>query len=241
MSKIRREIITIDEKKCDGCGACVPACAEGALQIIDGKARLISEVYCDGLGACLGECPRGAIRIEEREAEQFDEEAAQRHVEESARTKRPAPAAAAPGCPSMAAGLEKSSMGCPGVSVSGGPVLSNWPIQLGLVPPAAPFLQDADLLLAADCTAYAHGGLQDLAKGRVLIIACPKLDDIESHLAKLSAILDQSAVRRITVVRMEVPCCSALVGVVTEAVRRSGKDIPVDVAIIGVKGEILEP
>ncbi len=236
MSAIRRKIISIDEEKCDGCGACVPSCAEGALQIVDGKARLVSEVYCDGLGACLGECPRGAIRIEEREAPEFDEEAVRRHLEQQFVDTT---GQTVPTCPSMGFSPERPS-GCPGTVTRTGPMLSNWPIQLGLVPPAAPFLRDADLVIAADCTAYSYGGFHSIVKGRVLLIACPKLDDAEAHLEKLSELLRQSAVRHITVVRMEVPCCSALVRIVDEAVRRSGRDIPVAVVVIGVKGNVLD-
>ncbi len=238
MSKIRRKIITIDEDKCDGCGLCVPACAEGALQIIDGKAMLVSEVYCDGLGACLGECPQGAISIEEREATEFDEEAARRHVEQQAARERVAGQATR--CPSLAFEAAGPSAGCPGTVVRTGAMLSNWPIQLGLVPPAAPFLQDADLLLAADCTAYAYGGFHELTRGRVLLVACPKLDDVEAHVQKLTAMLRESTANRITVVRMEVPCCSALVRVVEEAIKRSGREIPVDVMVVGVQGEIVK-
>lgn len=235
MSIVRRKIISIDEDKCDGCGVCVPACAEGALQIVDGKAKLVSEVYCDGLGACLGDCPRGAISIEEREAPEFDEEAARRHVGQQAASVRDE---VAPACPSMAFSAEGPSR-WPGTVAYEGPMLSNWPIQLGLVPPSAPFLQDGDLVIAADCTAYSYGGFHSIVDGRVLLIACPKLDNAEAHLEKLSEILRQSAVRHITVLRMEVPCCSALVRIVEEAVKHSGRAVPVDVVVIGVKGDVL--
>ena len=239
LSKPMRDIVVIDEEKCDGCGACVPACAEGALQIVDGKVKLVSEVYCDGLAACLGECPREAIRIEKREAEQFDEQAAKAHVTGST-----------PGaeCPAVS-GRTRS---CPGVAMAQGAVppvgtesvqvagmgLQNWPIQLGLLVPSAPFLKGAHLLIAADCTGYARGGLGDLAAGRVVIIACPKLDDAQAHIERLAAILSQADVRSITVLRMEVPCCSGLVRIVVEALRQSGKDIPVEVAVVGIDGRI---
>ncbi len=234
MKTIRRKIITIDEDKCNGCGVCVPACAEGALQIIDGKAKLVSEVYCDGLGACLGECPQGAIRMEEREAPAFDEEATARHVAQVTRGERTTP----PACPSMAFAAGNVATAIPGETVDTGPMLSNWPVQLGLVPPGAPFLQDADVVLAADCTAYAYGGFHSLLGGRPLIVACPKLDDVEAHLERLTAILQQSSVRSLTIVRMEVPCCSGLVRVAMEAVKRSGREIPVEVMVIGVKGTV---
>lgn len=235
MSIVRRKIIRIDEEKCDGCGACVPACAEGALQIVDGKAKLVSEVYCDGLGACLGDCPKGAISIEERAAAEFDEEAARRHVDQQTAGMSDK---AAPSCPSMAFSADRPSC-CPEKDVSTGPMLSSWPIQLGLVPPAAPFLQNADLVIAADCTAYSYGGFHRIVDGRVLLIACPKLDNVEAHLEKLTEILRRSAVKHITVMRMEVPCCSALVRIVEEAVKRSGRAIPVEVVVIGVKGDVL--
>ena len=240
MSRVLRDIVVIDEDKCDGCGACVPSCAEGALQIIDGKARLVGEVYCDGLGACLGECPRGAIRVEKREARQFDEEAAREHVKTLSGSREHRAAEAARPCPSSAP-LEACA--CPTsaeVESAGRTGLQNWPIQLGLVSPSAAFLQDAHLLMAADCTGYSYGGFRDLAAGRAVLVACPKLDDAQAHLAKLTAILTQSSVKRITVLRMEVPCCSGLVRLVSEAVRRSGRDIPVDVAVVGINGQLMD-
>jgi len=238
MSRTVRDIVIIDEDKCDGCGACVPACAEGALQIVDGKARLVSELYCDGLGACLGECPRGAIRVEKREAREFDEEAARKHVERSAGPKecpvvdmnrsRPADAIAEVARPA----------GCAGTQGEGRKGLTNWPIQLGLISPSASFLQGAHLLIAADCTGYALGGLRDHAAERVVVIACPKLDDAQAHVDRLAGVLSESDVRSITVLRMEVPCCSGLVRIVLEALRQSGKDIPVEVVVVGIDGQV---
>ncbi len=240
MSSVVRDIVIIDEDKCDGCGACVPSCAEGALRIVDGKARLVSEVYCDGLGACLGHCPRGAIRVEKRQAQAFDEEAARAHVTSTSGEV---------GCPAMGTAAQ-----CPSVAARG-PVLStpdtgarspettglpNWPIQLGLVSPSAPFLRDADLLLAADCTGYAYGGFRRLGGGRPVLVACPKLDDAEAHIAKLAAILSTSSVKSITILRMEVPCCSGLVRIAAEAVARSGKNIPVDVIVVSMDGELMK-
>mgnify|MGYP001150403200 FL=1 len=234
-----REVVRIDEAKCDGCGACVPACAEGALRIVDGKARLVSEVYCDGLGACLGQCPRGAITIEEREAGEFDEEAARRHVEQSSGPHRPAaqPSSCCPVVETAPAGHRVSQ---PEAVVRRAPPQSNFPIQLGLVGPAAPFLQNADIMLVADCAGYVFSGLRPLIRGRVLLIACPKLDDIDSHLEKLTAILKQSSVRSITVVRTEVPCCGGLVRLATTALARSGRDIPLDVVVVGIDGTLKE-
>jgi len=233
-----RNIIVIDEDKCDGCGACVPACTEGALQIIDGKARVVNEVYCDGFGACLGKCPRGALRIEEREAGEFDEEAAREYVDRSGVSKTLLASETFPGCPSAAAvGSSARSVGTGGRQESR-TGLRNWPIQLGLVSPSAAFLQEADLLLAADCAGYAYEGFRDLASGRVVLVACPKLDDKPSRLSRLTAILSQSSVRRVTVVRMDVPCCAGLVRLASEAVGQSGKDVPVDVVVAELDGSL---
>ncbi len=237
MSSKVRQIVRIDEAKCNGCGVCVPACAEGALQIIDGKARLVSEVYCDGLGACLGQCPRGAITIEEREAREFDEEAARRHVERSSEPRRPA-AGPLPCCPVVEPTPARHAAAQPETDFRRAPPQSNFPIQLGLVGPAAPFLHDADIVLVADCAGYVFAGLRPLVRGRVLLIACPKLDDAEAHLEKLTAILKQSSARSITVVRTEVPCCGGLVRLATAAIARSGRDIPLDVVVVGIDGTL---
>ncbi len=238
MSKTVRRIVRIDEEKCDGCGACVPKCAEGALQIVGGKARLVTEVYCDGLGACLGECPRGAITIEERGAEEFDEDAAQRHAERFSRSQAPAAARPTTCCPTVGSAVSARPVSQAGPDVHQAPVLSNFPIQLGLVGPSAPFLRDADILLAADCAGYVFPGLRRFLDGRVLIIACPKLDDAEAHLERLTAILKQSTVKSITVVRTEVPCCAGLVRLAEAAVAASGRDVPVDVVVVGIDGKL---
>ncbi len=238
MSKTVRHIVRIDEEECDGCGACVPACTEGALQIVGGKARLVTEVYCDGLGACLGQCPRGAITIEERGAEEFDEDAAQRHAERSSRLRTPAAAQPVPCRPTVGPAASARPVSQAGPDVHQAPALSNFPIQLGLVSPASPFLHDADILLAADCAGYVYAGLWQLLRGRVLLIACPKLDDAEAHLEKLTAILKESMVKSITVVRTEVPCCSGLVRLAMAAVARSGRKVPVDVVVVGIDGKL---
>jgi len=233
-TRVLRKIVGIDEEKCNGCGLCVPACAEGALQIIDGKARLISEKYCDGLGACLGECPQGAITIEEREVNEFDEEAVKRHLKEEKHATDELPC----GCPSAAvtqferqeeteAALRQQSM------------LGHWPVQLTLVPPQAPFLQGADVVLAADCVPFAYAGFhQEFLPGHALLVACPKLDDFEAHQNKLTDILSNSDIRSLTVVHMEVPCCSGLVHLVKQAIAASGKDIPLKEVTIGIRGAI---
>ena len=275
-TKTLRKIVRIDEEKCDGCGACVPSCAEGALQIIDGKAKLISEKYCDGLGACLGECPQGALIIEERESEEFDEEAVKHHLAMEEPVAEPLPC----GCPGATvrqfeaqAQAEEAAKhhlaveepvaeplpcGCPGATVkqfeaqaqaeiesppttapSPKSVLSQWPVQLTLVPPGAPFLQEADLLLAADCVPFAYAGFhQDFLREHALLVACPKLDDYEAHQQKLIQILRQSGVKSLTVVHMEVPCCFGLVHMAKQAIALSGKDIPFKELTVGVRGEV---
>ena len=236
-TKLLRKIVKIDEEKCDGCGVCVPACVEGALQIIDGKARLVSERYCDGLGACLGECPQGAITIEEREAKGFDEEAVAQHLPSKERISDKLPC----GCPSATvtqferqtkAGVPKIARATPESR------LTHWPVQLALVPPSAPFLQGADLVLAADCVPFAYAGFhQDFLGDNALVVACPKLDDFQAHQSKLTEILRHSQIKSLTVVHMEVPCCSGLVHMAKQAILASGKDIPLREITIGIKGD----
>jgi ferredoxin len=235
----RRKIVKIDEKKCNGCGACIPGCAEGALQIIDGKARLVSDKYCDGLGACLGECPQGAITIEERVAEDFDEEAAKRHLAgEKARE-----AALPCGCPSATVTQfeEPETTGANTGPIATQPsALRHWPVQLTLVPPKAPFLQGSDLVLVADCVPFAYSSFhKDFIKGHSLLVACPKLDDFPAHLNKLTDVLKQSEIKSLTVVHMEVPCCSGLMHLARQAVGASGKDIPVTEVTISTRGDVL--
>jgi len=237
-TKMIRKIIKIDEEKCNGCGVCVPACAEGALQIIDGKAKLISEKYCDGLGACLGECPQGAITIEERAAEEFDEEATELHLEEKKHIREELPC----GCSSATVTrFEKPETAgtTPSTDTPQQSTLGHWPVQLTLVPPTTPFLQGADLMLAADCVPFAYAGFhQDFLRGHALLVACPKLDDFQAHLEKLTDILSHSSVKSLTVVHMEVPCCSGLVSMVKQAMQLSGKDIPLKEVTIGIKGDL---
>jgi len=236
-TKVIRKIVKIDEEKCNGCGLCVPSCAEGALQIIDGKARLVSEQYCDGLGACLGECPQGAITIEEREAEEFNEEAVEHHLH----SKKPASASdeLPCGCPSATVTqFEGRATRSPAAEAPIQSMLAHWPVQLTLVPPGAPFLQGADLLLAADCAPFAYPSFhQDFLKDHALVIACPKLDDFEAHLSKLTQILHHAEPKSLTVVHMEVPCCFGLVHMARQAILASGKDIPLKEITLGVKGD----
>lgn len=237
-TKVLRKVVRIDEEKCNGCGVCVPACAEGALQIIDGKAKLISEKYCDGLGACLGECPEGAITIEERTVEEFDEEAVKHHLEEKEPVSEDLPC----GCPSaMVTQFERQEKteAAPIKTLPQQSMLSHWPVQLTLVPPTAPFLQGTDLVLTADCVPFAYAGFhQDFLGGRALLVACPKLDDFQAHLMKLTDILRYAQVKSLTVVHMEVPCCAGLVHMATQAIRLSGKDTPFREVTVGIKGDL---
>jgi ferredoxin len=234
--RVTRNIVKIDEKKCNGCGLCVPSCAEGALQIIDGKAKLVSEIYCDGLGACLGECPQGAITIEECSAEEYDKEATKVHLEEMKQEEE-----LACGCVSANVAQLIETGDPADEMISRRSMLGHWPVQLTLVPPNAPFLKDADLVVAADCVPFVYPGFhQDFLKDHALVVACPKLDDFQAHLARLTEVLKQSSIKSLKVVHMEVPCCSGLVHMVKQALLQSGKDIPVEEVTIGIKGEILE-
>jgi len=235
---MKGEIIKIDEEKCDGCGTCVPACVEGALQIIDGKAKLISETYCDGLGACLGECPQGAITIEEREAEGFDDEAVRRHLEEEAKAGEKLPC----GCPSATVvrfGGRESAEPVSEESIPCQSTLGHWPVQLTLVPPTAPFLRGADLLVVADCVPFAYAGFhQHFLRDHALVVACPKLDDFRAHQEKLTQLLRRAEVKSLTVVHVEVPCCSGLAHMAKQALQSSGKKIPFREVTIGIKGDV---
>ncbi len=238
MYPVKRSIVKIDEEKCNGCGLCIISCAEGALQIVDGKAKLISEIYCDGLGACLGECPQGAITIEKRTAEEYDEEATKVHLETIKQEDSSSTSCAS------ANEARFVEAGTPDISadnvISRRSLLGNWPVQLTLVPPDAPFFQDADLVITADCVPFAYPGFhQDFLKDHSLIVACPKLDDFQAHLAKLTEILKQSSVKSLKVVHMEVPCCSGLVHMARQAVQLSGKNIPLEEVTVGIRGEIL--
>ena len=233
MSKIKRKIIHIDKKKCDGCGLCVPACAEGALQILDGKAHLVNDKYCDGLGACLGECPQGAITIEEKEVEQFDEEAAKEHMKKTEH-KVPLPC----GCSgTMVQSLETKKKD-EAKNVKMPSELSSWPVQLMLVPPHAPFLKHANLLISADCIPFAYADFhQDLLKDRVLVICCPKLDDAKFYQEKLTEIFRLNIPKSVFVAHMEVPCCFGLINIVKNAIEASGNNIAFSEVTLGINGE----
>ncbi|MFA5180861.1 MAG: 4Fe-4S binding protein [Syntrophales bacterium] len=233
--KIKRKIIEIDAGKCDGCGLCVTACAEGALQIIDGKAKLVSEIYCDGLGACLGECPQGAIDMIEREADVFDEQAVASHLHH----REEAPCSC-PGSmirelrPVMDTGSKEAGQAAQPSQ------LKNWPVQLMLLPVNAPYLAGADVVIAADCVPCAFGDFHHrFVKNRVLIIACPKLDNAAFYVTKLTELFEKNNIRSIEVPFMEVPCCGGLVRIVQTAMAQAGKKIPVTFTKIAVHGQII--
>lgn len=287
---VKRNIIKIDNEKCNGCEACIPNCPEGALQIIDGKARLISDLFCDGLGACIGECPEGAIEVEEREAQKYDEAmvmeniskqgentiaAHLKHLKDHNETgyynealkylkenKIPVPAEKTKipeksGCNSQTG----SAGSCPGsrimdlagektesipenasveniAEIKQKSMLSQWPIQINLIPPQASFLENADLLIAADCVPFSYPGFHsDFLKGKILMIGCPKFDDKQSYFEKLTEIFNMHNIKSVTVVHMEVPCCFALPNLVKQAIASSGKIIPFADVNISIKGE----
>ena len=231
-----RKIIHIDEEKCNGCGACANACHEGAIQMIDGKAKLMREDFCDGFGDCLPNCPTGAITFEEREAPAYDAAAVKKAQEEKEmnETKHP-------GCPGSAvAQFERAE--APTASTATKPLsrLAQWPCQIKLVPTQAPFFDGAKLLIAADCTAYAYANLhEDFMRGKTTIIGCPKLDAVD-YSEKLTAILRDNDIKSVTIVRMEVPCCGGLQYAAEQALKASGKFIPWQVVTISRDGIILD-
>lgn len=244
-----REIVTIDEALCDGCGLCVPACHEAALQIVDGKARIVADKLCDGMGACLGHCPQGAIRIEQREADEFDEQAvAARQAADALRQRRqaqtqPAGGHGHGGCPGSAmmnferAGSEAAAVKDDADRMS---ALRHWPVQLKLLPATAPVLREARLLVAADCVPVAYAGFHDtLLPGHAVVVACPKLDDTTGYVEKLAAMIRDGGLKEITVAHMEVPCCGGIVQAVLAARQMSGRDIPIKDVTISVQGQIL--
>jgi ferredoxin len=277
----KREIIKIDEEKCNGCGLCIPSCPEGALQMIDGKARLVSDLFCDGLGACIGHCPEGAITIEEREAEEYNErkvmeniikqgknviKAHLMHLKEHSQTEFLKEAIDYLKEKNIEVPhqeiiqdkhIHPATSKCPGTKVmdfrkseevvkkekaiSKKSQLRQWPVQIKLIPPHAPYLKDADLLIAADCIPFAYADFhEDLLKGKVLLVGCPKLDDVEFYKEKLSQILKDNNIKSITCAHMEVPCCFGLVNVVKAAISGSGETIPFEEVVISIKGEKLK-
>jgi Pyruvate/2-oxoacid:ferredoxin oxidoreductase delta subunit len=255
-----RKLITVNEDLCNGCGNCVTGCAEGALAIVDGKAKLVNEVFCDGLGACLGECPTGALVVVEVEAEDFNPDAVVQHLTSQGRAVpdhmpdpaslrlglRPVQGDAAPrphggGCPGSRAMSLKSP--CQQANVptqqSGGPSnLSHWPIQLRLVPPTAPFLKNARLLLTADCVPPSYPDFNArLLPGRVMLLGCPKFDDAQSYIDKLAEILRENAIKDVTVVQMEVPCCNAMTTIALRAAQAANVAVPIETIVITRDGQ----
>lgn len=252
----KRMMIKIDEEKCTGCGLCVPGCEEGALQIVDGKAKLVAEIYCDGLGACLGECPEGALTVEERVADDFDPEAVKQLLAEqgrpipehmpdpeSLRLEKGKPSAPpAGGCPGAAL---KTLTPCqqaniPKSSVAEGTNLSHWPVQLRLVPPSAPFLANADLLLTADCVPVALPNYHaEYLAGKVVVMGCPKFDNAMEYVSKLADIIRENNLKSITIMEMEVPCCSSMSAILDQAMKQAGQSVKVERIVVSLRGQIL--
>lgn len=241
MAQQTRKIVTIDEDKCNGCGACVPRCAEGAIRIIDGKARLVAENLCDGIGNCLGTCPMDAITIEERPAEEFDEAAVEAHLFGERKSLEELPRPAVGGCPGKAL-RQLGGNAADGDPTVGGPSrLGQWPVQLTLLPEQGPIWEGADVLLAADCVAYAMGNFHDeLLAGRTLAIACPKLDNAQAYIDKLARIFAANRIHSLTIARMEVPCCAGLTRIVAAALAEAGRDdLHPQEMIVSLNGQIL--
>lgn len=289
---VKRKIIKIDTQKCNGCGVCIPNCPEGALQVIDGKARLISDLFCDGLGACIGECPEGAIEVEEREAQKYDEARVMENISKQGentilahlkhlkdhnetgyyneavaylkKNKIPVPVEKVEALEKTCRDSENAAASsCPGsqivdlagVKAVNSPdntspesfstikqesMLSQWPIQINLIPPQASFLENADLLIAADCVPFSYPNFHsDFLKGKILMIGCPKFDDNKSYFEKLTEIFNIHNIKSVTVVHMEVPCCFALPNMVKQAIASSGKIIPFAQVNVSIKGKII--
>jgi len=238
---VTRKIVKIDEKRCTGCGLCIPNCVEGTLRIVDGKAKLLSEKFCDGLGACLGHCPEDAITVIETEAEDFDEKAVEVHLHKQKESQsHPEPRPVFTGCPSSRAmhfevPETQAETASTTRSVSR---LTQWPVQLKLVPINAPYFEDADLLVAADCVPFAYPDFhRDFLKEKAVVMGCPKLDDIQYHKEKLIEIFRANSIKSVTVPYMEVPCCFGLVKATEDAIAASGKNIPLKKIKIGIRGD----
>ncbi len=242
MKKLRK-IIEIDEDLCNGCGQCIIGCAEGALALVDGKAKLVGEVYCDGLGACIGECPEGALTIVEREADEFDEAAVEELLAKQ-KASKPAPVEipTACGCPSnQNMVLQPAAAAAADQAAPTASTLGHWPIKLGLLGPGAPFLRGSDLLLLADCAAASLPNLHaEFLEGKTVALACPKLDDPAAHIERLAAILVGAPPKTITVVHMEVPCCLGLDYIVRQAMVAAGVQIPLGRIQVARDGRVLE-
>ena len=264
--KVTRKIIEINEDLCDGCGQCVPSCAEGALQIVDGKAKLVAEVYCDGLGACLGECPNDALRVVERTAHEFDEHAVEKHLSSMDKQEGLPVIPITSGCPSgqiktfTRSGQHQGASGPPTdlvgppTDIVGPPTdlvgpaaegqsesaLTHWPVQIRLVPPTAPFLKGANLLVVADCVPVAYPNFhQDFLKGRVVMVGCPKFDDVQGYIQKFADIFKTADLKSVSVLVMEVPCCQGLPIIIERGMEKAGKKIPMEKVVISARGDLL--
>ena len=257
----KRQIIRIDQEKCDGCGSCLTGCPEGALQVVDGKARLVKESYCDGLGACLGHCPQGALQVVERDADEYDVNAVLVHLQEQSPelaqkhlkhmrahglgpldTEQAEPRAACPSRQELQwGGEEDAGQTGPAPASARFSALRHWPVKLRLLPPNAGFLKNADLVLMADCVPFAYGNMHnDFLKDRVVASGCPKFDDTAAYVEKIKTILESVNLKSITVVYMEVPCCGGFVRIAKEALEQSGVDIPLQTIQIGIRGDIMQ-
>ena len=249
--QVVRKIIKIDEDLCTGCGNCVVSCAEGALEIIDGKAKVVNEVFCDGLGACIGECPEDALEIIEREALEFDEEAVEKHLEsmkqqeeiESEQVKHiVAEHSHQCGCPSAQTMVFDELETQAEVTGKVPSTLRQWPVQMHLINPRAPYYQGADVILSADCVGYSYGDFhRDFLKHKSIAIACPKLDQgKEIYIEKIKSLIDDAKINTLTVAIMEVPCCSGLLALAQEGAKRASRKVPIKYAVVGIQGNILK-
>lgn len=237
-----RKVVEIDQDKCNGCGLCAEACHEGAIQMIDGKARLVKDDYCDGLGDCLPACPTDAIQIVEREAAAYDESAVKQHLAKRAATGEVPPAGGCPGSRMRMLHREtvRPAAAAPAAAAAPSSELVNWPVQIKLAPVQAPYFAGARLLIAADCTAYAYANFhQEFLRGHVALIGCPKLDMVD-YAEKLTEIIRQNDIKSVRVVRMEVPCCGGIENAVKRALQDSGKMIPWQVITVAIDGHIVE-
>lgn len=252
---MKRQIITIDEEECNGCGLCIPNCPEGALQLIDGKARLVSDLFCDGLGACIGHCPENAITVEEREAVEYDERMVMKNIVRQGGNVIAAHLEHLRGhgqeqyLKKAIDYLKENNIAVPEAFMKAqarveaqpeaqSSALRQWPVQIMLVSPTAPSLKNADLLVAADCVPFAYAGFhEDLLRGKVLLVGCPKLDDAEFYREKLTELFKLNDIKSVTVAQMEVPCCFGMMKIVKAAIAAAGKEMPVGSVVISVKGE----
>jgi len=236
MMKVFRKIIEINEELCDGCGKCVPSCAERAISVINGKARLVKDTYCDGLGSCVGECPTGALSVIEREAEDFDERSVEEHLKSIERYSHDNQASG--GCPSGT--LSFIGSGSRNNTSRASSELSHWPVQIRLVPPKADFLKGADLFIVSDCAAIAYPDLhRDFIKGRAVLIGCPKFDDPYEYTRRFSDIFKTSNIKSVVVLVMQVPCCQGFPAMVRQSMERAGRNVPMETIVINSRGEIM--